>query len=156
MSSSRRASRLPDPSRISIDHFGRILDAAYAERVRQGARRVTLTLRGPFDTRDLASRFAAYDLMVFPSLFLETHGFAVDEAMALGLPVLVSDRGAPKERIGARGLTFPAGDAAALATILAGFLARPERLATLRRGPPGPRPTLAEHHELLTAVYARG
>ncbi|MGH7150679.1 MAG: hypothetical protein ACREIU_08280, partial [Planctomycetota bacterium] len=94
-----------------------------------------------------------YDLAVFPSFFLETHSFVVDEALDLGLPVLVSDRGAPRLRVGARGMVFPAGDARALRGILQGFLAEPPALERLRSGAPPPRVELEEHHAALREVY---
>jgi len=51
----------------------------------------------------------------------------------LKLPILVSDRGALPERIGAAGLTFQAGDASDLARRLQEILDAPERLDAMRR-----------------------
>src|SRR5262249_61602232 len=111
--------RLPSAERVTLDHYGRTLDAIYGAQLVQSARRVRFALRGLYGRHELAHCFPAYDVMVFPSLFLETHGFVVDEAMALGLPVVVGDRGAPQERVGARGRLFPPADAAALPRVLA-------------------------------------
>jgi glycosyltransferase involved in cell wall biosynthesis len=145
--------RLPDAARIAIDHYGKVLDDGYRQRLLQAARRVRLSLHGDYDARDMAERFPAYDLMVFPSLFLETHGFAVDEALSLGLPLLVGDRGAPATRVGARGRVFPTGDVAALAGHLAGLMARPGQLAEMRAAAPLPQPSQAEHAAALAEVY---
>jgi glycosyltransferase involved in cell wall biosynthesis len=147
------AELLGSPQRVSIDHFGRVLDSVHARDLQQLARRVRLRLHGAYGEHDMAVAFPAFDLAVFPSLFLETHGMVVDEAMALGLPVVVSDRGAPPARIGARGRVFPPGNAAALAAILQEFLDRPELLLAMRAAAPPPAPTMAEHCAALRGLY---
>ena len=58
------------------------------------------------------------DLAVFPSRAAETWSFVLDEAFQLGIPSIVSDRGAPAERIGAAGSVFRADDAADLRRVL--------------------------------------
>jgi glycosyltransferase involved in cell wall biosynthesis len=146
--------RLPAAERVTLDHFGRVLDDEYAASLRRSARRVRFALRGPYGERELARVFPAYDVMVFPSLYLETHGFVVDEAMALGLPVLVTDRGAPQERVGARGRVLPVGDAAALAQALAGLQAEPAQLLALRAAVPPAAPALGAHAAELAALAA--
>jgi glycosyltransferase involved in cell wall biosynthesis len=145
--------RLPFAERVTLDHYGRALDADYGARLAQSARRVRFALRGPYGPRELAHCFPAYDVMVFPSLFLETHGFVVDEAMALGLPVVVGDRGAPQERVGARGRVFRTGDAATLARVLAELQAHPEQLAAMRAADPPPQPDLAAHVAELLGIF---
>jgi glycosyltransferase involved in cell wall biosynthesis len=146
---------LARPERVSIDHFGRILDEGYRGRLLAQARRVRLNLRGPFEPSETARLFAGFDLAVFPSFFLETHSFVVDEALEVGLPVLVSDRGAPRLRIGARGIVFPAGDVAVLRSTLRGFLEDPSSLERLRRGSPPPRVEMAAHLAALREIYSR-
>ncbi|MCI0589405.1 MAG: glycosyltransferase [Planctomycetes bacterium] len=141
--------------RVSIDHHGRILDEGYRERLLAAARRARLRLHGSYEPADSARLFSGYDVAVFPSFFLETHSFAVDEALELGLPVLVSDRGAPRQRVGARGVVFPAGDAGALRRILGGFLADPSRLSRLRSGAPVPPVRMEDHLAALREIYSR-
>jgi glycosyltransferase involved in cell wall biosynthesis len=141
--------------RVSIDHFGRILDEGYRGELAGRARRVRLALRGAYTKREMAERFPSYDLAVFPSFYMETHGLAVDEALALGLPVLVSDRGALPLRVGGRGLVFPAGDVAALRAILERFVSDPGALADLRRGSPPPPARMEDHRAALRAIYQR-
>ncbi|MCC7448925.1 MAG: glycosyltransferase family 1 protein [Anaerolineae bacterium] len=65
---------------------------------------------------DLANAFAAADVFVFPGP-TETFGQVVLEAMASGLPVVVSDRGGPQTLIvdGVSGCVCPMGDASAFA-----------------------------------------
>ncbi|MCC6673217.1 MAG: glycosyltransferase [Planctomycetes bacterium] len=94
---------------------GPFLDPAFAARITALAAElgVRLTCHGPYSAggghpaKDL-------DLAVFPSLCQETYGLVVDEALAYGVPVVVSDRGALKERIGAAGVAVdPSGPALA-------------------------------------------
>jgi glycosyltransferase involved in cell wall biosynthesis len=146
---------LPNPARVAVHHYGNVLDRDYADECLAAARGFELVLHGPYVAAELRQLIGAHDLAVFPSLFLETHGYTVDEALLLGLPVLVSARGAAPERIGTRGLVFPAGDSQALSTLLGELLVVPARLAALRTGRHEPPVTLDEHVVALEAVYAR-
>jgi len=51
---------------------------------------------GPLHGQELSQAYASADLFVFPST-TDTYGNVVIEAMASGLPVLVSDQGGPRE-----------------------------------------------------------
>jgi glycosyltransferase involved in cell wall biosynthesis len=53
---------------------------------------------GVLDRKDVAEVFASADAFVFPSV-TDTAGNVVLEAQAAGLPVIVSDRGGPRENI---------------------------------------------------------
>jgi glycosyltransferase involved in cell wall biosynthesis len=83
----------------------------------------------------LVERYRAADLLVAPSVCNEPFCLPVAEAMACGLPCVVSDAGAPPELIGARGperigeagITVPPGDAAALARAISCLLDDPGR-----------------------------
>ncbi len=144
---------LPQPERVFVDHFGRVLDPSFRDRLQQTARRHRLTFHGPYDREAAETRFGAYDVAVFPSNFLETHGFVVDEALDLGLPVIVSDRGAPKLRVGGRGRVFPAGEPGALASILLELLDHPTRLAEMRKADRVSQPTMEEHERTIREIY---
>lgn len=87
---------------------------------------------------EMPARYLLADLFALPSRGgYETWGLAVNEAMHLGLPCLVSDLvGCQRDLVhpGETGWVFPAADQAALATTLAAALrAPPEELARLRR-----------------------
>lgn len=144
------AAELPAGS-IELTHLGPVIDPAYAEELTAKSRACDLDLHllGRYLPSTLVERAPAHDLAVFPSLFLETYGYTTDEALALGLPVLVSDRGAPRERIGSRGRTFRVGDAGDLARELNRLLDDPPLLAELRSGAPGGRLSLGEHVDAL-------
>lgn len=76
----------------------------------------------PFQNQDaMPTLYRLGDLLVLPSLYQETWGLALNEAMACNRAVLASDRvGAARDVIaeGATGWTVPAGDVAALAAAL--------------------------------------
>jgi len=142
---------------VELAHHGGILDTGYAERCAARARElaVPLVIAGPFEPAELAARVADADVAVFPSLFLETYGLTTDEALALGLAVVVPDRGAPKERIGTRGRVFRTGDAADLARVLAPFVAARDAVIELERGEASTLLDLASYRLRLAAIYAQ-
>ncbi len=80
----------------------------------------------PFLPRhDLFARFADFDAMLFTTRALEAYGLVAVEAQAHGLPVLYSNVPGLKATLGAGGLSFPAGDAAALAVLIDRLAASP-------------------------------
>jgi glycosyltransferase involved in cell wall biosynthesis len=86
-------------------------DGPYAATVRQ---QTHATFTGFLTGTDLADAYRAADLFLFPSV-TDTFGNVLLEAMASGLPLVVTEGGAGAElvaRSGA-GLTFPVGDVAA-------------------------------------------
>lgn len=138
---------------VHVHHHGPHLDTAFLAEVRAHPAAPALELHGPFTSDELAAVARRYHLAVFPSLFLETHGLAVDEALDLGLPVVVSDRGAPQERIGTRGTTFRVGDPRELARVLRSVVDDRGHLERWRDGARADQPSLAEHLDALDAVY---
>ena len=77
---------------------------------------------------DMAVAMASADLFFFPSA-TDSLGNVVLEAQASGLPVLVTDRGGPRENLvrDVSGHVLPAGDAEAFAARLADLLTDPDR-----------------------------
>jgi glycosyltransferase involved in cell wall biosynthesis len=74
---------------------------------------------------ELPAIYAGADLLVLPSDSQETWGLVVNEAMACGIPAVVSDAvGCGPDLIerGATGATFPFGDVVALAAAIDGVL----------------------------------
>jgi glycosyltransferase involved in cell wall biosynthesis len=93
--------------------------------------------RPPAPPAQVAEFLRGLEVLVLPSratpVWKEQFGRVLAEAMACGVPVVGAESGAIPEVIGEAGLTFPEGDAAALA----------ERLLALQRSP-GLRRELAE------------
>jgi len=79
-----------------------------------------VVFEGKFREEEKPRVFAAMDVLLVPSIGLESFGLAAHEAMACGVPVIASAGGALSEMFepGVCGDFFPAGDATALRTIL--------------------------------------
>jgi glycosyltransferase involved in cell wall biosynthesis len=87
-------------------------------------------LAGFLNQSELPDAYAAADVFCLPSVFHETWGLVVNEALNFGLPVVVSDKvgcAADLVRPGWNGEVVPAGDPAPLADALE-TLVRDERL----------------------------
>ena len=95
------------------------LDRELRDRARRRAATELVEFRGVVDQRDLPAEYAAADAFVLPS-FTEGHPKALIEAMACGLPCVVSNRGGNLSLIedGVTGLLFDPNRADALATCL--------------------------------------
>ena len=122
---------LRDPSAVQVHLIGTTIEQDYEQRLRELARGIAVQFHGAYQSSDLCA--FDLDIAVFASIASESYSFAIDEALQLRIPLLVSDRGALPERIGAAGLTFQAGDAGDLARCLQEILDAPERLDLMRR-----------------------
>ncbi|HSS47967.1 MAG TPA: glycosyltransferase family 4 protein [Thermoanaerobaculia bacterium] len=92
-----------------------------------------VTVLGALSQAELAARFAEADCLVLPSRN-ESFGMVVPEALAAGLPVLVSDRVGAAELVleGQNGWVVPAGDTAALAGRMLDAARRRDELRRMR------------------------
>ncbi|MEZ5988833.1 MAG: glycosyltransferase [Planctomycetota bacterium] len=142
---------LPRSEDVELLLWGPVQDEAYGRDLDARLKGLVVERREAFDRDDLRDLEA--DLAVFPTMAHESWSFVLDEAFALGLPVLGSDRGALPERIGAAGRCFPAGAHRALARLLTEVLEAPALLAEMRRELPAPVP-MVEHERRLAARYA--
>ncbi|MEE9394032.1 MAG: glycosyltransferase [Planctomycetota bacterium] len=113
-----KAAALAKLEHLELRFLGRTVEPGLEDRLVQLAGDRSVSFGGAYDPENLAELLADVDCAVFPSLAHETHSLVADEAMELGLPLIVSDRGAPAERVAGRGLIVPANDEAALATAL--------------------------------------
>jgi len=82
----------------------------------------------------LVERLNRHRILIVPSRWPEPFGIVALEAIACGCVVVGSAGGGLSEAIGPCGLTFPNGDAAALADVLRGLLENSERVAELGTG----------------------
>jgi glycosyltransferase involved in cell wall biosynthesis len=110
---------------------------------------------GPLVGSALERAYRAADLLVLPSLG-ETYGMVVAEALAHGVPVLVSDVGGVREALGdaGAGLLVPPGDADGLAAVLREWLTDRRMRAGLRRTAADRRRTLPGWQQTVRAVAA--
>lgn len=101
-------------------------DGPYAARCRATAPPGTVFM-GQLAGEELSTFFSSADLFVFPSV-TDTFGNVLLEAMASGLPVVGADVPSTREVLApGGGVTFPAGDEAALAARIAALADDPER-----------------------------
>ena len=108
-------------------------------------------LAGPHRGGALAALLNQCRILVVPSLWAEPFGIVALEGIACGSVVVGSAGGGLSEAIGPCGVTFPNGDAAALAERLAELLLDPARLAPLRAAAPA---HLARHTaDAVAAAY---
>ncbi|HZT01117.1 MAG TPA: glycosyltransferase family 4 protein [Steroidobacteraceae bacterium] len=110
--------------------YGRALRARLSP---AAARRVRF--RGTVPQPELIRAYRAADLLVLPSIWQESYGLPVAEAMACGVPVLASASGGVPELIeeGVSGKLVPRLDTEALARALRDLAADPARLQEMGR-----------------------
>jgi glycosyltransferase involved in cell wall biosynthesis len=92
-------------------------------------------------------------LAVFPSKCQETYGLVIDEALAHGVPAVLSDAGAFAERAGTGGVVVT--PIAKLADVLRGLVGSPERITALRASIPAELPTIAASAARHLELYSR-
>jgi glycosyltransferase involved in cell wall biosynthesis len=85
---------------------------------------------------ELAALLRQHQILVVPSLWQEPFGIVALEGIACGCVVVGSAGGGLAEAIGPCGVTFPNGDAAALAKAVARLLADPNERDRLRQNAP--------------------
>jgi glycogen synthase len=124
---------LPAESRdlVTLDIIGRG-DARYERHLRALARELgpqqPVRFRGSVPPDQVSRIMPEYDALVFPSEWEEPFARTVLEGMAAGLTVIGTTTGGTGEVLveGETGLTFPAGDAGALATQIHRLIREPE------------------------------
>jgi glycosyltransferase involved in cell wall biosynthesis len=97
---------------------------------------------------------AEADVLVIPSLSYETASLAVQEAFAIGTPVIATNHGALAERVRHEvdGLLIPPRNAPALRDAMRRLIDEPDLLERLRAGIQ-PVMTIAEHVQEMEAIY---
>lgn len=123
------ALRQANDPRLAAVILGEPVDADFAEQLLDAAEGLDVEFRGRYGPAEVQGLRSEADLAVFPSRAEETFGLVVAEARAVNFPVVVSDRGALREGVGAAGTTVPAADPAALASLLVSIADDPGRLA---------------------------
>ncbi len=153
---------LDDPSRVAVEVLGGDVDPAFAERLRGDCVGLPVRFHGAFEAADLSRHpaLAGVHAMVSPSLAEESFGMVIDEALALGLPCLLSAVGAYAERGADQAwcALFERSSASALAECIQQLLDAPDRLAQLTAGVPADpfEGRTWEHHAAATrAIYER-
>jgi glycosyltransferase involved in cell wall biosynthesis len=128
----------------------------YAATLRASVHHPKITLLPPVPYDDVGRVLRTFDVLVVPSLWYENSPLVIQEAYALGIPVIASNLGALTEKVidGRTGALFAPGDAAALAACLQEVITQPDLLSTWRRQIVPP-PAMEEHAAALTAIYSQ-
>jgi glycosyltransferase involved in cell wall biosynthesis len=136
---------------LALEIWGAAPDAAIESELKQRAAGLDVTWHGSYEPGDLSG--ADIDAVMLPSLCSESYSFALDEAGALGVPIVASDLGALADRATARVKLVPRGDGGAFATALLALADDPDERDRMRSAPGPQRIDAAEHLARLTAVY---
>jgi glycosyltransferase involved in cell wall biosynthesis len=131
-------------------------EEAYLEQVRRiRVDSAKVVWHDPVPHERIAEAYAAFDILVVPSNWLEVFGLVVLEAFTADRPVIVSDAGALPElvRDGVDGLIVPHGDSSALASAMVRLAADSTQVAAMSSAI-RPVRTVADHVENLLTAYA--
>ena len=129
---------------MALTLAGAELIPGFDDELRAAAGAVDLRFPGTFAGPELPSLAKGAHLAAYPSRAPESYGLVVDEALAMGLPTLVSDGGALPERIAGGGpgappfgAVLPVGDGAAWAAQIADLARDPRLITRWRAAIPG-------------------
>ncbi len=111
-------------------------------------------LERPFSELDKPGILASIDVLLVPSIGLESFGLAAREAMAAGIPVIASEDGALTEMFPPEscGELFPAGDVSALQSIIRRLIDSPSIVDRWSAAIPRVK-SMEEHAEEIEEVY---
>jgi glycosyltransferase involved in cell wall biosynthesis len=135
-----------DPHHATLHIWGNAnADPAYAATLRHAK------LEGTFEEEEKERVFDSLDVLLMPSIGLESFGLVAREAMARGVPVLAARDGALAELFadGRGGMHFRAGDVTSLHDAIVTLIEEPWS----RREMP-PVKSVAAHAEEIEAIYA--
>lgn len=143
-----------DPSRATFRAWGACTDDEYVRQaIATGGQ--AFTVAGPFAEGDKAGIFDSIDVLVVPSIGLESFGLVAREAMARGVPVIATNDGALAEIFedAPCGESFPSGDTDALRAIVRRVVEDPRIVEQWRARIP-PVLDARSHAERIEGVYA--
>ena len=155
----RALRELSASARVELHLAGGEPDAAFAAKVRELARGLDVRFHGPFDAERLdAHPVSAVHAFVSGTRAYESWGLVLDEAVALGLPLVLPRSGAYAERLheGQGALFYEQGEPASLARAIRSLIEEPGLLERLRaRLPESARftPSVEEQVDALLALY---
>lgn len=152
---------LRDEPGLKLVFAGREVEGGLDEELRAAAGDLELELHGSYEASDLRRLARGADLVLAPSQAYESYGLVVEESLALGLPIWVSDRGALPETL-ARAAHFgalPGGvlgadDPRAWRETVRALVADPERLQDAAARVPARVRTAADAVRDLLELYS--
>jgi len=132
-------------------------DSTYAAQLKQLADPMPqVRWGGVFGSEQVFAVLAQLDLLVVPSLWRENAPLIVLQALASGLPLLLSDVEGMADQVqpGTNALLFPPGNSCALAGLIQQLEEDPQRLAALVNQGGSPR-TITDYSDQLELLYAQ-
>jgi len=132
---------------------GSEVEAGFDEQLERAAKGLSLRRLPAYTQAELPGLFGAADLVALPSRAAESYGLVLDEALAVGLPVWVSDRGALAERVGGAGRVLPAENPSAWTRAFEELLREPAIYARELAAVLETMPTARETAVLLDELY---
>ncbi len=142
---------------IELHLAGGEVEPGFAAQLRERAAGFPLSLHGPFEEAQLATHpVTEVHAMVSGSRAHESWGLVVEEAVALGLPLILPRSGAFPERLASGALFYQPGDESSLAQSMQRLWAEPQLVAELRRSLPQLEavcPTIERHAAQVRQVY---
>lgn len=145
-----------DPAAATLEAWGNAeASPGYTRSLLDRGQDAPFTLHPPFAEESKGAVFASIDVLLIPSIGLESFGLVAREAMAAKVPVIATNDGALAEMFapGSCGALFPSGDARALRSIVDELVARPSLADVWSQRLPAPL-SVAEHAAALEDVYA--
>jgi glycosyltransferase involved in cell wall biosynthesis len=139
-----------DPAAAQLHIWGVGEDAAYRRRLENGR----ATFHGAFPESSKDAVLQSLDALIVPSIGLESFGIVAREALAHGVPALVSRLGALAELADTHGVGvefFEPGDVASLARLIQRFIADPAARRTIASPPP--TKTVRVHADEIDRIY---
>jgi glycosyltransferase involved in cell wall biosynthesis/SAM-dependent methyltransferase len=145
--------RLPEES-AELHLFGAPVDPQYRDQLIGSTRHPGIRWRGEFAHAERWRVLAELDVLVVPSIWYENSPLTIHEARAARVPVIASDIGGIPELVHheVTGLTFPAGDAAALANCLRRVIDESHLIAQWQRAMT-PAKTMETHVAEIEEMY---
>jgi len=147
-----------DPRQAVLGIWGNpAISPAYSAELNSLASAEVVRFHGSFAEQDKGRILAELDVLLLPSLGLESFGLVAREAMAHGVPVVASRRGALEELFpdasSGGGAFFEPGNTSELRRLIAELVEHPERVREWMREPP-PVTRCEEHAAAIEQVYA--
>ncbi len=145
-------------SRVELLFLGEEVEEGLDRELVRAGQGLRMEFAGPYTLGELPERLeraGGAHLLAFPSRAYESYGLVVDEGQALGLPVWVSDRGAPQERVGGAGWIGPVAAPAAWCATFHKILASPGELEAQRQALPERSRGAADAAQDLEDLYAQ-
>jgi glycosyltransferase involved in cell wall biosynthesis len=140
---------------LKFTFFGKIFDDDYrAQFERLSAGLAVRHVDRSFELQDLQD--GPQDICVMPSTHFESFSFTANEVLLLGLPLILSDLGAPAERLAGEARIFKVNDIADLRANLLTLIQEPQQRAQLRKrahARAAAFETVPEHVESLMDIY---